>query len=63
MTMNSRILFRTSPLQQQPQRHVNQQQQQSSGSGEFQPRRGRQAQDSSVGGQGRQTGSVPRQAM
>jgi len=35
--MNSKILFRPPGLQQQPLRRANQQQQQSSGSGEFQP--------------------------
>jgi hypothetical protein len=64
MTMNSRILLRASPLQQQPQRRVNQQQQQSSGSVEFQPGRARQAgQGSSATGQGRQTGLAPTQRM
>ena len=37
--MNSKIVFRPPGLQQQPHRPVNQQQQQSSGSGEFQPKR------------------------
>ena len=37
--MNRNIASLSRPLQQQPQRSVNQQQQQSSGSGEFQPRR------------------------
>lgn len=63
--MNSKILFRSSPLQQQPQRRVNQQQQQSSGSGEFQPVRVRQmaqmGQEGRPAGQGRQTGTVPAQ--
>ena len=36
--MNSKIVFRPPRLQQQPHRPVNQQQQQSSGSGEFQPK-------------------------
>lgn len=36
--MNSKIVFRPPGLQQQPHRPVNQQQQQSSGSSEFQPR-------------------------
>lgn len=37
--MNSKIIYRPGLLQQQPRRPVNQQQQQSSGSGEFQPPR------------------------
>ncbi|MES2385963.1 MAG: hypothetical protein V4593_15550 [Pseudomonadota bacterium] len=65
--MNSKILFRSSPLQQQPQRRVNQQQQQSSGSGEFQPVRVRQmgqmGQESRPAGQARQTGTVPAQSL
>lgn len=62
--MNSKILFRSSPLQQQPQRRVNQQQQQSSGSGEFQPVRVRQmGQESRPAGQARQTGTVPAQTL
>jgi hypothetical protein len=36
--MDRKIDFRPRGLQQQPRRPVNQQQQQSSGSGEFQPR-------------------------
>jgi len=39
-SMNAKIIFRPGLLQQQPRRPVNQQQQQSSGSGEFQPPRG-----------------------
>lgn len=38
--MNSRVAFQPGLLQQQPRRPINQQQQQGSGSGEFQPRRG-----------------------
>ncbi|MBA4328887.1 MAG: hypothetical protein C0428_11720 [Polaromonas sp.] len=62
--MNSRISFRSSPLQQQPQRRVNQQQQQSSGSGEFQPPRSRQpGHDGSIAGRGQRSSSNPAQAM
>jgi hypothetical protein len=61
--MNRKILFRCSPLQQQPQRRVNQQQQQSSGSGEFQPARSRQlGQDGHAAGHARPGGSTS-QAM
>jgi len=38
--MNSKIIYRPGLLQQQPRHPVNRQQQQSSGSGEFQPRSG-----------------------
>jgi hypothetical protein len=62
--MNSKILYRSSPLQQQPQRRVNQQQQQSSGSGEFQPSRGRQlGQDSSGSGHSPSIATGPTQRM
>jgi hypothetical protein len=60
--MNSRILFR-SPLQQQPRRHVDRQQQQSSGSGEFQPVPARQPGQESRTAQRGQAGSVPAQAV
>lgn len=64
VTMNSKILYRSSPLQQQPQRRVNQQQQQSSGAGEFQPSRGRQlGQDSSGTGHSRSIVTGPTQSM
>lgn len=63
VTMNSKILFRASPLQQQPQRRVNQQQQQSSGSGEFQALRARQlGHEGSVAGHDRHNNAGPAQA-
>jgi hypothetical protein len=64
VTMNTKILFRSSPLQQQPQRRVNQQQQQSSGSGEFQPARSRQVgQDGSTAAHGRPAPVSPSQVI
>lgn len=55
--MNSKIIYRPGLLQQQPRRPVNQQQQQSSGSGEFQPPRSRQlGQQVALSGRERQAG-------
>jgi hypothetical protein len=60
--MNSRIISRGAPLQQQPRRPVNQQQQQSSGSGEFQPRRGTQLGQDTASGHDQQSGGQPAQS-
>ncbi|WP_372826596.1 hypothetical protein [Polaromonas sp.] len=55
--MNSKIIYRPGLLQQQPRRPVNRQQQQSSGSGEFQPPRSRQlGQEAVTTGRPRQVG-------